>query len=203
MKIGYARISKYEQNIDMQMDALRNAGCEKIFQDTASGVREDRPGLKEMFEYMREGDTLVVWKLDRLGRSMKHLLDILQKIEKSKARFHSLQENIDTTTSIGLLFFHLISALAQFERGLIVERSKEGLKAARDRGKYGGRRYMLNTAQVRRLKEVHENRKDLSIKEICDMFKISKQSMYNYLDLEQKGLPGEIQNCTNAMLKQT
>jgi len=200
MKLGYARISKDDQSLNLQIDALKAAGCEQIFKDTVSGMKEERPGLTEVFKYLREGDVLVVWRLDRLGRSITHLIEIVQKIEKRKASFLSLQENIDTTTNMGMLMFHFIGALAQFERNLIVERSAAGLASARARGKFGGRRYMLNTSQVRRLKEIYDDKK-VSIKELCNMFDISKASIYKYLSLEKKGIHGEIGNSNTAMIK--
>lgn len=180
MKIGYARISTVEQNMDMQIDALKNFGCEQIYSDKGSGAKEDRPGLLDTFKFLREGDTLVVWRLDRLGRSISHLIQLMQTIEKRGACFHSIQEGIDTSTAMGKLLFHFISALADFERGLIRERTKAGLEAMRARGKVGGRDYMLNPEQIERLKELY-NSKVIAIPEICSMFKISRSSMYNYL----------------------
>lgn len=117
--IGYARVSTGDQDTALQLDALRKAGCEKLFEDKASGVKTDRPGLAEAMRYARDGDTLTVWKLDRLGRSMKHLIEIVTELESKGVGFRSITENIDTTTSGGRLVFHLFGALAQFERDLI------------------------------------------------------------------------------------
>jgi DNA invertase Pin-like site-specific DNA recombinase len=131
MLVGYARVSTVEQNLHLQQDALTAAGCKKMFQDTLSGVREDRPGLDAVLDYLRPGDTLVVWKLDRLGRSLPHLIETVRALEARGIGFKSLRENIDTTTSGGKLVFHIFAALAEFERTLIRERTRAGLKAAR------------------------------------------------------------------------
>src|SRR5437762_2648642 len=135
MLIGYARVSTAEQNLDLQTDALTKSGCEKIFTDTASGANSERPGLAEALSFMREGDTLVVWKLDRLGRSLKHLIETVLALQKAQKGFRSLQENIDTSTSGGKLFFHIFGALAEFERDIIRDRTKAGLASARSRGR--------------------------------------------------------------------
>ena len=130
MKIGYARVSTDDQNLSLQLDALKEAGCGKIYRDKASGAKAQRPGLQEALEYLREGDTLVVWRLDRLGRSLKHLIETVQVLEERGVGFQSLQEAIDTTTSGGKLVFHIFGALAEFERNLIRERTNAGLQAA-------------------------------------------------------------------------
>src|SRR2546423_716996 len=139
MQIGYARVSTTEQNLDLQLDALKKADCVKIFTDTASGAKTARKGLDEALTYVRPGDTLVVWRLDRLGRSLKHLIEVVTDLEKRGIGFKSLTENIDTTTSGGKLIFHIFGALAEFERDIIRERTKAGLEAARARGRKGGR----------------------------------------------------------------
>ena len=139
MKIGYARVSTQDQNLDLQWDALKQAGCEKIIEDTASGGRRDRIGLERVREQLRPGDVLVVWRLDRLGRSLRHLIDLMAELETEKVGFQSLQESIDTTTPGGKLVFHIFGALAEFERNLIRERTRAGLEAARARGRKGGR----------------------------------------------------------------
>jgi len=136
----------------MQEDALKSAGCEEVFTDIASGTKSQRPGLEKALSYLREGDTLVVWKLDRLGRSLQHLIQTIRGLVDKKIGFKSLQESIDTTTSGGKLIFHIFSALAEFERDLIVERTEAGLKAARARGRMGGRPPMLNKRQISKLK---------------------------------------------------
>ena len=137
MLIGYARVSTQEQNLELQINALQEAGCKKIFMEKASGAQRDRPELKAALEYMRanEDDTLVVWKLDRLARSLRQLIDTVEELEKQGIGFKSLTESIDTTNSGGRLVFHIFGALAEFERGVIKERTMAGLKAAKDMGK--------------------------------------------------------------------
>jgi DNA invertase Pin-like site-specific DNA recombinase len=139
MLVGYARVSTEDQNLDLQKDALQKAGCEKLFTDVASGAKDERAGLAEAIAFLRPGDTLVVWKLDRLGRSLKHLIETVTALQARKVGFRSLQESIDTTTSGGKLIFHVFGALAEFERDLIRERTQAGLQAARARGRKGGR----------------------------------------------------------------
>jgi DNA invertase Pin-like site-specific DNA recombinase len=137
--IGYARVSTQDQHLQLQQDTLNNAGCIKIFTDTASGTEAERKGLGEAFNYVREGDTLVVWRVDRLGRSLKDLIGRITELHNRNIGFKSLTENIDTTTSGGKLIFHIFGALAEFERDIIRERTNAGLTAARARGKKGGR----------------------------------------------------------------
>lgn len=181
MKVGYARISTNDQCLYMQTDSLKNAGCEEIYSDIASGVKSQRPGLEQALAYLREGDTLVVWKLDRLGRSIQHLIQCVQDLQKKGIGFQSLQENIDTTTSGGKLIFHIFGALAEFERDLIRDRTRAGLKAARARGKMGGRPPLLDTRQIERLIELYHEGKS-TVAEICKIFSISRPSFYNYLN---------------------
>jgi len=149
MKIGYARVSTLDQNLELQTDALEKAGCEKIFTDRASGAKDDRQGLSDAIEFCRQGDSLVVWKLDRLGRSLKHLIETINELHSKKVGFVSVQESIDTTTSGGKLIFHVFGALAEFERELIRERTNAGLTSARARGRLGGRPKVLTTRQIR------------------------------------------------------
>ena len=139
MLIGYARVSTHEQTLDLQQDALKEAGCDPIYNDTASGSQTERKGLQDALQYLREGDVLVVWRLDRLSRSLKHLIETITALEERSIGFKSLSESIDTTTSGGKLVFHVFGALAEFERDLIRERTKAGLAAARARGRRGGR----------------------------------------------------------------
>jgi DNA invertase Pin-like site-specific DNA recombinase len=143
MLIGYARVSTHDQTLNLQQDALQKAGCNKIFTDTASGTKAERKGLDEALAYVRPGDTLVVWRLDRLGRSLPHLITTMTGLEERGIGFKSLTENIDTTTSGGKLIFHIFGALAEFERNLIRERTTAGLMAARARGRTGGRPKVL------------------------------------------------------------
>lgn len=181
MKIGYARVSTHEQNTSMQKHALKQAGCEKIFTDTASGARTDRPGLDNAFNHLRSGDILVVWKLDRLGRSLQHLIETIKSLQEKKIGFQSLQESIDTTTTGGKLIFHIFSALAEFERDVIRDRTKAGLIAARARGRVGGRPALLAPKQIIRIKKLYDARKN-TVEEICKIFTISHPTFYNYIN---------------------
>lgn len=181
MKIGYARVSTNLQNTAMQRHALKQVGCEKIFMDTASDARTERPGLENAFNHLRAGDVLVVWKLDRLGRSLQHLIQTIKLLQEKKIGFQSLQENIDTITSSGKLVFHIFSALAEFERDVIRERTNAGLTVARARGRFGGRPSLLIPKQVKRLKKLYDARKN-TVEEICRIFDISRPTFYNYIN---------------------
>ena len=185
MRIGYARVSTQEQNLDLQKDALKRAGCEKIIEDIASGKTENRSGLDRTRELLRAGDVLVVWRLDRLGRSLKNLIELLTELEKQEIGFHSLQESIDTTSPGGKLVFHIFGALAEFERNLIRERTRAGLEAARARGRKGGRPKKLN-AQQRALAIDLYSQKKFSIDEICLTVGISKPTLYAYIRKQDK-----------------
>jgi len=187
MKIGYARVSTADQHLRMQEDALKSAGCEEIYSDVISGVKSQRPGLEKALNYAREGDTIVVWKLDRLGRSIQHLIQTITSLIEKKIAFKSLQENIDTSTSGGKLIFHIFSALAEFERDLIQERTQAGLKAARVRGKMGGRPPLLDTRQINRMIEMYDEQKN-TVAEICKIYNISRPSFYNYLNNRKREL---------------
>ncbi|GAA3972197.1 recombinase family protein [Allohahella marinimesophila] len=149
MKFGYARVSTGNQDTALQMDALEAAGCERIYQETYSGKSRQRVELTRVLDILRAGDTLIVWRLDRLGRSLKDLVGIITELEQRQVGFKSLTESVDTTTAGGKLVFHLFGALAEFERSLIQERTKAGLEAARARGRKGGRPRKLTTAQIR------------------------------------------------------
>lgn len=185
MLIGYARVSTADQYLGMQEDALKGAGCEDIFKDIVSGAKTARPGLHSAISHLRKGDILVVWRLDRLGRSLAHLIETVKELNDQGIGFKSLQENIDTTTSGGQLIFHIFGALAQFERELIRERTQAGLKAARVRGRMGGRPMQLNTQEIRKLKK-HYDKGDLSVMEICKLFNITKPTLYRYLKNEKQ-----------------
>src|SRR4051794_25367946 len=152
MLIGYARCSTECQKLDLQTDALAKAGCEKVFTDIASGAKDDRAGLAEALAFARSGDTLVVWKLDRLGRSLPHLIATVKDLAPRGVGFRSVQESIDTTTPAGKLFFHVMGALAEFERDLIRERTQAGLQSARARGKLGGRPSVVDEKKIRQAK---------------------------------------------------
>jgi DNA invertase Pin-like site-specific DNA recombinase len=190
MLLGYARVSMQDQNLDLQKDALQKAGCEKIYVDTMTGEAKNRPGLEQAFEMLREGDTLVVWRLDRLGRSLKHLIELVQELSHRQVGFNSLQESIDTTSPSGKLVFHIFGALAEFERNLIAERTKAGLAAARARGRLGGRPKALDDKQ-REAVIVLYNEKKHSVKEICQIMGISRQTLYNYLRQDKATIVGQ------------
>lgn len=148
MRIGYARVSTEDQNLALQTDALEKSGCDRLFSDKASGSRTDRPGLKEALSHLRAGDTLVVWKLDRLGRGVKGLVDLVTGLEAKKIHFQSLTDQIDTSTPAGRFFFHVMASLAQMERELIIERTRAGLEAARRKGRIGGRKRRMTESKV-------------------------------------------------------
>ena len=179
--IGYARVSTQDQHLDLQHDALRGAGCEKIFTDAVSGASSERRGLAAALEYLRPGDTLVVWRLDRLGRSLKHLIDTLTRLDDAVVGFRSLQERIDTTTPGGKLIFHVFGALAEFERDLIRERTRAGLAAARARGRLGGRPRKLETATKVAAAQALYNDKRNSIADICNALGVSRATLYRSL----------------------
>jgi len=185
MLIGYARVSTDDQNLDLQRDALNKAGCEQIFTDTVSGTKARRPGLEDALSHLRAGDTLVVWRLDRLGRSLRHLIDTVTDLEVRGVGFKSLQESIDTTTSGGKLVFHIFGALAEFEREIIRERTQAGLQAARARGKLGGRPKALSEKQVQMLRNLAAD-PDTSIDEICKTLGISRMTFYRYVKWDQR-----------------
>ena len=182
--IGYARVSTVEQDLQLQLDALNKAGCAEIFMDKASGARGSRPGLDACLAALEPGDTLVVWRLDRLGRSMPHLVSLVEELLGKGIGFRSLQDGaIDTTTASGELMFNIFSSLAQFERRLIQERTQAGLAAARARGRLGGRRPISpNDPRVVTAKRLHRDR-SLSIDQICATLGISRPTFYRCLAL--------------------
>lgn len=181
MLIGYARVSTDDQTLDLQRDALSAAGCEKLFEDKASGAKADRPGLKRALEHLRAGDTLVVWRLDRLGRSLKDLILRAESLKEQGVGLRSLQEAIDTTSSGGQLVFHLFGALAEFERTLIRERTQAGLAAARARGRKGGRRKLLDPRKRAHAVDLYKSKKHTA-KEVCDLMGISRATLYAYIE---------------------
>ena len=187
MKVGYARVSTLEQNVDLQIDALKKAGCTKIITDEISGSVSDRAGLKKLQnDVLREGDTLVVWRLDRLGRTLSHLIKWISDLKEQDIGFHSIQEGITTENSTGELVFHIFGALAQFERNLIKERAKAGLEAARSRGRVGGRPKKLDNDKRQLVVDLYKGKKH-SIKQICEMTEISKPTLYSYIkSMEEK-----------------
>jgi len=186
MLIGYARVSTSDQTLNLQQDALEKIGCAKIFTDIISGSTTERSGLDEALEFVREGDTLVVWRLDRLGRSLKHLIETITNLNNRKIGFKSIQENIDTTTSGGKLIFHIFGALAEFERDIIRERTQAGLQAARARGRLGGRPKTLNTPKKGAMAQSLYDDKSNTIDEICKTLNISRSTLYRYINIGQK-----------------
>ena len=180
MLIGYARISTADQTLDLQLDALKKAGCEQIFTDRVSGTKAERKGLTEALSHLRAGDTLVVWRLDRLGRSLRHLIDTITALNDRGVGFKSLQENIDTTTSGGKLVFHIFGALAEFEREIIRERTQAGLQSARSRGKVGGRPKALTPKEVQMLNNMAAD-KSLTVSDICKTLGIGRTTFYRYV----------------------
>ncbi len=180
MLIGYARVSTLDQNPNLQTDSLTLAGCQKIFIDKISGTTAQRPELDKLREQLREGDTLIVWRLDRLGRNLKDLIDWVNYLDTQKVALKSLQESIDTGTPTGKLVFHFFGALAEFERNLIVERTNAGLQAARARGIKGGRKRKLDATKLKMAQTMYDSKKH-SIKEICETVKITKPTLYKYL----------------------
>ncbi len=183
-KIGYARVSTLEQNLDLQVKALKAAGCREIFTDKVSGSRCDRPGLTKALMSLKKGDALYVWRLDRLGRSMPHLVSVITDLKEKGIGFRSIQDGaINTTTASGELIFNLFASLAQFERQLIRERTHAGLKAARARGKLGGRRPLPpDHPKIRMAKKMSKDT-SINITEICETLKISRATYYRYLSL--------------------
>src|SRR5215207_476624 len=180
MYIGYARVSTDDQNLDLQRDALEKANCEQIYADQVSGTKARRPGLETALSHLRSGDTLVVWRLDRLGRSLRHLIDTVTDLQEKGIGFKSLTENIDTTTSGGKLVFHIFGALAEFEREIIRERTQAGLQSARSRGKVGGRPKALTLKEVQILRNMAAD-KSLTVSDICKTLGIGRTTFYRYV----------------------
>lgn len=183
MKIGYARVSTQDQNLSMQLDALKAQGCEKIYQEKASGAKVERPELTKLIEHVREGDTVIIWKLDRLGRSLAHLVDLVGQLEDKGVGLISLNDPVDTTTAQGRLVFRIFASLAEFERELIRERTQAGLLSARRRGQKLGRPTGLSkdADNKARIAETLYKEKHLSVNDIAKQLGISKATLYNYL----------------------
>lgn len=183
MKIGYARISTRDQSLELQVDALKEAGCEKIYQEIASGAKTARLVLDDLMRNLRAGDTLIIWKLDRLGRNLVHLRQIVEELKNREVTFISLSEEINTTTAQGMLFFNFFGMIAEFERGMIVERVNAGLRSARARGKLGGRPKGLsgNAVDKAKVAESLYRDKSLSIRVICAQLGIGLSTFYRYL----------------------
>jgi DNA invertase Pin-like site-specific DNA recombinase len=178
--IGYARVSTYEQNLEMQIDALNRVGCSKIVTDKISGSISERPGLKEILTQLRKGDTLIVWRLDRLGRTLRDLIQLVNKLEEDGINFKSIEESIDTTSATGQLIFHIFAALSEFERNLLRERTKAGMESARTRGRQGGRPKKLSKEKWQMCLDLYTAKKH-SIHQICSTLSISKPTLYKYI----------------------
>ena len=185
MLVGYARVSTKDQNLELQLDALTKAGCEIIFQEKASGTKADRPELEKMMSQLRKGDVVCIYKLDRLGRSLKNLLNLVADFEKREVGLRSLTDSIDTTTPQGRLILNIFASLAEFERDLIRERTKAGLEAARARGRKGGRRSGLSAEAQKKsmLAEMYYKEEKLGVDEIAKTIGVSKMTLYKYLRL--------------------
>jgi DNA invertase Pin-like site-specific DNA recombinase len=177
---GYARVSTRDQNPGLQLDALRTAGCERVWTDHASGALDDREQLRELLVHLRPGDTLVVWRLDRLGRSLRHLIDVVNDLEDRGVAFKSLRESIDTSTSGGKLIFHVFGALAEFERDLISERTKAGLEAARARGRVGGRPTVMSATKLKAARSLYEEG-EMTVAAIARSLGVSRSTLYRHL----------------------
>lgn len=183
MLIGYARVSTGDQNLDLQKNALIRAECELIFEDTASGKNAKRPGLRKAIRRLRPGDSLVVWKLDRLGRSVRDLITLVSELQERGIHFRSLTDSIDTSTAAGRFFFHVMSALAEMERELIVERTRAGLAAAREQGRIGGRRRVMTSEVVERchrMLDMGANRQ-----QVADVIGVDVKTIYRYCPVSE------------------
>ena len=183
MKIGYARVSTRDQNLNLQLDALQKAGCERIYEETASGAKTDRPVLNDLINHLREGDVLVIWKLDRLGRSLRNLIETVNQLLEKKVGLQSLNDPVDTTTTHGRLIFNIFASLAEFERGLIQERTQAGLSSARARGRLGGRPSGLSkqASSIACAAETLYLERKLSVRQIAEQLGIGKNTLYVYL----------------------
>jgi DNA invertase Pin-like site-specific DNA recombinase len=180
VSVGYARVSTRDQNPDAQTDALRAAGCEKIFVEHASGVLAKRPALDDALDYLRDGDTLVVTKLDRLGRSVRNLKEVAEGLQLRGVGLKALSQGIDTTTPGGRLFFHMLAAIAEFEHDLIVERTHDGLAAARARGRKGGGRHKMTPTKARQARAMYDE-KTYTVQQIAETFGVSRGTIYRHL----------------------
>ncbi|MGK5089012.1 recombinase family protein [Bdellovibrionota bacterium FG-2] len=180
MLIGYCRVSTAEQNLDLQLDALKIAGCEEIFRDVASGALDSRKGLGDALARASSGDTIVVWRLDRLGRNLKHLIEVVNELNQRGVAFKSMQEALDTTSPGGRLIFHIFGSLCEFERDVLRQRTMAGLTAARARGRIGGRPLAMDAGKIAMARTLLEN-KGLSISRVCEAVGVSKPTLYRSL----------------------
>ncbi|MCG7605414.1 recombinase family protein [Halomonas sp. MM17-34] len=183
MRIGYARVSTDDQDLSLQRDALQQSGCAEIYADTISGTKTDRPELTNCLRALRQGDTLVVWRLDRLGRSLKHLVEIINDLEKRGVRLESLTESIDTSTASGRMIASIFATLAEYERNLIRERTIAGLKAARARGRKGGRKPVLGPKEKREIEALLLDPK-ITVKDVAERYGVSRNTIYQHIDVK-------------------
>ena len=192
MLVGYARVSTQDQKPELQLDALRQAGCERIFTEKAPGAQRDRPELKAALDYMRQnaGDVLVVWKLDRLARSLKQLIETVEDLERRGIGFRSLTEQIDTTSAGGRLVFHIFAAMAEFERSVIRERTRAGLDAARARGRKGGRPPALSSKDIAAARAMLRDA-ELTVEEVAARLKVAPSTLYRHLPAARASVTGE------------
>ena len=178
MLIGYARISSNNQNLDLQIDALKNVGCIKIFYDKVSGISKEKPGLNEALSFLRSSDTLVIWKLDRLGRNLKSLIEMVEYLEKQGINFQSITDGINTSTPAGRFFFHVMGSLSQMERELLIERTKAGLDAAKKRGRIGGRKRKMTDSKLKSARKLLAD--GIPPKEVANNLGISIPTLYRW-----------------------
>ena len=188
--IGYARVSTSDQNLELQLDALKEAGCRRVFEETASGANKARPQLRDALDFLRPGDTLVVWKLDRLARSLQQLIEVVEQLHKRGCGFKSLTEAIDTTTAGGRLIFHIFGALAEFERSIVRERTLAGLEAARTRGRKGGRPRLMNDDSLIVAQALLRDGV-LTVKDIAKQIGVSEPTLYKYLPSPRSSNAGD------------
>jgi DNA invertase Pin-like site-specific DNA recombinase len=179
MLVGYARVSTQEQSLDLQRRELKKAGCKKIYEDTASGKQVNRQGLALALEILRAGDTLVVWKLDRLGRGLKQLIVLVEELEKREVHFRSVTDNIDTRTTAGRFFFHVMASMAEMERELIVERTRAGLRAAKEMGRTGGRKRLMTDSKIEAAKKLLAS--GISVREVAKNLGVSIPTLYRWI----------------------
>lgn len=184
MLIGYARVSREDQDLALQVEALKKGGCKKIFEEKMSGKVSDRPALKDAFFHLREGDTLVVWKLDRLGRTVKGLITLVKDLEDQGIGFRSLTDNIDTSTTSGRFFFHIMASLAQMERELIAERTKAGLEIARKLGRVGGRKRKMTKSKIEAAKNLFKQ--GMPAKDVASSIEVSVATLYKWIPAEKQ-----------------
>ena len=200
--IGYARVSTADQNPELQLDELKEVGCPRVFKETATGAKTDRPQLEKCLDHLRDGDTLVVWKLDRLGRSLKHLIATIHDLQERGVAFRSLKENIDTRTPSGKLIFHIFGSLSEFERDLIRERTAAGIRAARARGRKGGRPKLLSPEKAKLAQQLYDSREH-QIDDILKILGIGRTTFYQYIvtdNRKEEEQLGRMRNSSSSLL---